>query len=139
MIGPLALAASLLLGSASPGAWAQPAGAEDAAQKAAEAWLALVDGGKYAESWTAASAMLKQQVTVEQWTDLTTKARSGFGKLDGRSLNSRQYTKTLPGAPPGDYVVLTFDGHFAARNAVETVVMVRDGDNAWRVAGAFIR
>jgi Protein of unknown function (DUF4019) len=132
------LVALLTAGVESSGA-AQPAGAEDAAQKAAETWLALVDGGKYAESWAQASTMLKKQVTVEQWTDLTTKGRSSFGAFTSRSVNSRQYSTSLPGAPAGEYVILTFDGHFATRSAVETVVMVRDGDDGWRVAGAFIR
>lgn len=139
MIERLVFVTSLLLGSAALGAWAQQAGAEDAAQKAAETWLALVDGGKYAESWAEASTMLKKQVTVEQWTDLTTRGRSGFGAFTSRSINSRQFSTSLPGAPPAEYVLLTFDGHFEKRNAVETVVMVRDGDDGWRVAGAFIR
>lgn len=135
----LVLVALLLLGGGSVGVWAQPAGAEDAAQKAALTWLALVDGGKYAESWAEASTMLKKQVTVEQWTDLTTKGRSSFGAVSSRTINSRKFSTSLPGAPPGEYVILTFDGHFEKRNAVETVVMVRDGDDGWRVAGAFIR
>lgn len=139
MVVSIAFVVSLLLVGVPLGASAQPAGAEDAAQKAALTWLALVDGGKYAESWADASSAFKKAVTAEQWTEAVVKARSEFGPFGSRAINSRQYSTSLPGAPPGEYVVLMFDGHFEKRAAVETVVMLLDTDKTWRVAGAFIR
>jgi hypothetical protein len=38
-----------------------------AAETAATAWLAQVDAGKYADSWTSAGATFKQAVTQEKW------------------------------------------------------------------------
>jgi hypothetical protein len=140
MIARLVLVGSLLAAMAQPpGAAQPPPNAEETAQAAAEAWLALVDGAKYAESWAQASATFKQAVTADQWTKAVTVARTPFGAFTSRSINSRQYTASLPGAPPGQYVVLTFDSHFAQRAGVETIVMTLDTDGAWRVAGAFIR
>jgi hypothetical protein len=40
---------------------------EELAQQSADAWLALVDSGKYAESWQEASQLFKAAVTKEQW------------------------------------------------------------------------
>lgn len=53
---------------------------EEAAQKSAEAWLALADAGKYPETWDEAAALFKKAVTKDQWLSAT-------------------YTKTLPDAP----------------------------------------
>ena len=38
---------------------------EEVAQKAAEAWLALADSGKYAESWDAGSSGFKTAIIKE--------------------------------------------------------------------------
>ena len=40
---------------------------EQAAQTSAESWLALVDSGKYAESWQESASMFKARVSKEQW------------------------------------------------------------------------
>lgn len=39
--------------------------AEDAAQKSAEAWLDLVDEGRYDESWEEAASLVKTAVTKD--------------------------------------------------------------------------
>jgi uncharacterized protein DUF4019 len=41
--------------------------AEKAAIAAAENWLGLVDGEKYAESWQGAAPIFKGAVTEEEW------------------------------------------------------------------------
>ena len=50
---------------------------EDAAQKAAESWLKLMDQGKYEESWDAASTIfsaLSREPSCDQAISATTKA-----------------------------------------------------------------
>ncbi|MGH9627439.1 MAG: DUF4019 domain-containing protein, partial [Bryobacteraceae bacterium] len=51
-----------------PGIYAQD-DAVQAARASADSWLELVDAGKYAESWEAAAAAFKKQVTKQQWID----------------------------------------------------------------------
>jgi hypothetical protein len=139
MLARLALIGLLATTTLSLAAQQPPPNAEDAAQKAAESWLALVDGEEYGESWTQAASTFKKLIASAQWTDAVTKARMPFGAFQSRSINSRQYSTSLPGAPPGQYVMLTFDSHFEKRAAVETIVMTLDVDGTWRTAGAFIR
>jgi len=113
---------------------------EDLAQKAAETWLKMVDAGKYAESWTAASALFKASLTKEQWQQALTAARTPAGALVSRTLKSRQLTHTLPGAPDGLYVVLQYDTVFKDKPvAVETVTPLREDNGVWKVSGYFIR
>lgn len=113
---------------------------ESAAQTAAEKWLALVDAGKYAESWQAAAAHLKKVVNEKKWKQTMAPVRGPLGKVVSRKLKSAAYTKELPGAPEGEYVVVQFDTEFASKKAaVETVTPMKDKDGQWRVSGYFIK
>jgi hypothetical protein len=113
---------------------------EDAAQKAAESWLVLVDSGKYPESWDEAAALLKGAMTREQWTQALEGVRSPLGKLQSRKIKSRQYAEKLPGAPDGKYVILQFDTVFEHKaSAIETVTPMLDKDGFWRVSGYYLK
>ncbi len=113
---------------------------EKLAQDAADSWLALVDAGKYSQSWNEAASFFKQKVTAEQWESAVKSVREPLGKLESRKLKHSQYTKTMPGAPDGEYVILQFDSSFANKKAaIETVTPMKDKDGKWRVAGYFIK
>jgi hypothetical protein len=57
-----------------------------------------------------------------------------------RKFKSAQYTKSVPGAPDGEYVVLQFDTSFAnKKEAVETVTPMLDPDGKWKVSGYYIK
>ena len=114
--------------------------AEDLAQKASGEWLALTDSGKYAESWDEASTVFKTAVTKDQWQGALHKVRDPLGKLISRKFKSATYTKSLPGAPDGEYVVIQYETNFENKqSAVETVTPALDKDGKWRVSGYFIR
>ena len=119
--------------------WAAQA-PEDAAQRAAEEWLELMDNEKYDESWEQSAKLFRGAVTKEQWRQTASGARKPLGKLVSRKLKSRQYAEQLPGAPDGKYVVIEFDTEFENKaSAVERVTPMLDPDGAWRVSGYFIR
>jgi hypothetical protein len=51
-----------------------------------------------------------------------------------------QYTKELPGAPDGEYVVIQFRAAYAKKkSAIETVTPMLDADGRWRVSGYFVK
>lgn len=113
---------------------------EQLAQRSAESWLALVDSGKYADSWQESASLFKAQVTKDQWSSMISATRDPLGKLVSRKLKSAQYTKTLPGAPDGEYVVIQFNTSFGHKqSAVETITPMLDKDGKWRVSGYFIK
>ena len=113
---------------------------EDLAQASAQAWLTLTDTGKYAESWQEAAAYFKSALTQSKWVDAVTPVRTPLGKVLSRKLKSANYTKSLPGAPDGEYVVIQYDTSFEnKKEAVETIVPMLDKDGKWRVSGYFIK
>ena len=107
---------------------------------AAEAWLALVDGERYDDSWNEAASYFKGAVTSVSWQAQVGAVRKPLGKLVSRKLKSKQYATSLPGAPDGKYVVIQYDSVFASKaSAIETVTPMADTDGKWRVSGYYIR
>ena len=113
---------------------------EKEAQAAAEQWLALIDAGQFAESWQSAAAVFQAAVSQLKWESSLESVRKPLGSFVSRKLKSAKYTKTLPGAPDGEYVVLQFDTSFPnKKDAVETITPMLDKDGKWKVSGYFIK
>jgi len=111
-----------------------------AAKGAAKHWLTLVDSGNYAQSWEEAAAVMKTTVAKEQWLEILNANRAPLGTLISRRLSLAQYTSDLPGAPAGQYVVLTYESTFANRGSViETATPTLDKDGKWRVSVYYVK
>lgn len=110
------------------------------AQSAATAWLALTDAGQYGPSWDATASLFQAAVTKAQWEAALKGARAPLGALKSRKVKTATFTRTMPGAPDGEYVVIQFDTQFEHKAlAVETVTPRREQDGVWRVSGYFIK
>jgi len=148
MQGSMRLAAAALLALAAAAA-AQPAphGAglaqqpeKAAAQQAAEAWLALVDAGKYGESWDRSAAIFRGAIGKDTWASAVGGVRGPLGRVTSRKLRSADYRTSLPGAPDGKYVVIQYDTAFEHKaGGVETITPTLDKDGSWRVSGYYVR
>lgn len=109
------------------------------ATEAAKSWLALIDQNNYAQSWKEAGALFQSHVTEAQWESAARAARSPMGALVARNVAGVNLATTLPGAPDGQYAVVTFDTKFANKAAaVETMAMAMDG-GIWRAVGYHVR
>jgi hypothetical protein len=106
---------------------------------AGDAWLALLDDGHYEESWRAASSQFRVAITQAKWADAPHSARDPLGKELTRRVSNAKMIKHLPGAPDGQYAVLTYETRFEHKaSAVETLTLACDAAD-WRAAGYFIR
>jgi hypothetical protein len=109
-------------------------------QKVARDWLALIDNQGDLASWSAAGSKFKEAITPDRWGESLQQARAPFGALDQRTMLATSFSKTLPGAPDGEYALVQFRTTFAKKtDARETVTLEREADGAWRVIGYFIR
>ena len=130
VVAALAAAAPLCRGDSS----------ESAAETAAVTWLALVDGGNYYQSWATAADYFRKSISRTQWVARVGAVRDPLGALKTRRLLSAREAHSLPGAPDGDYVVITYASGFANKaEATETVTPVKETDGHWRVSGYFIK
>jgi len=113
---------------------------EGKAVRSAKAWVALIDEGKYNESWMTAAVYFKNAITKQKWEQTLTAVRRPLGKLVTRKIKSKVHTKSLPGAPDGEYVVIQFTTSFENKvSGIETVTPMLDKDGQWRVSGYYIK
>jgi hypothetical protein len=124
---------------------ASPAHAQDTeqvakAQAAAQSWLALTDSKSYAQSWEQAAALFQAGVPKPSWVSAIQGVRFPLGSLKLRTVKSASFTRSLPGAPEGEYVVIQYETQFEHKaGAIETVTPLREKDGSWRVSGYFIK
>ena len=108
--------------------------------KAADAWLKLLDEGQYRASWEQSASFFKEKITAEGWAKMARDARAPLGPLLSRNFKLAAYATTLPGAPPGQYVVIEYDASYANRkDVIDKVTPMLDTDGRWRVSGYWIQ
>jgi len=107
---------------------------------AATAWLALVDAERYGESWDAAAERFRAAIDRAKWEATVQSARGPLGLVVLRKIRTVAFTRALPNAPEGEYVVMQFDTRFQNRTlAEEMITSEREKDGTLRVAGYWIR
>jgi Protein of unknown function (DUF4019) len=112
---------------------------EQAAIKVAQSWLVLVDNGSYGESWEQAATLFKNVIPKEKCEEALTNLLPPFGELISREIISSKYETSLPGAPDGKYVVITYKSKFSKKaTSIETITPMKDKDGVWRISGYFI-
>lgn len=107
---------------------------DEAHEKAAREWLALVDAEDWRASYEAAGKAFREPNTVDTWREASQMARGPLGAVTKReaiSFNSFN-------APPNGYTVVRFLTAFENRDAaIESVTLEREGE-ALKVVGYFI-
>jgi hypothetical protein len=103
------------------------------ATTAARAWLALVDAGKYAESWEQASSLFRGGITKDGWVSAISQ-RGSFGKLRERKFDSATY-KLVDGRPT---VVIRWNGSYEAMPSLTEKVPMTLDDGKWRASGYWV-
>jgi hypothetical protein len=82
----------------------------------------------------------KAAVTKQQWRASMGAYRKPLGQLITRTLKSKTYATSLPGAPDGEYVVIQYATTFEnKKSAIETITPMLDEDGKWRVSGYYIK
>lgn len=116
------------------------ANAGQAAQEAADAWLALIDSTDYETSWQQAASMFQEQISEAQWIQTLQSVRGPLGAFQSRAPQKREYRTVLPDAPEGEYVVVTYGSHYTQlASGTETVTLTKTDTEEWKVVGYYIR
>lgn len=111
-----------------------------AALAAADSFLKLVDNEHFAASWQDCASLLKKKVPEQKWVELLNKTRALAGPVVKRSEDEMSYSTSAADSPDGEYIVITYDTDFRNKpKAREVVTVMLDTDQAWRVAGYFIK
>ena len=112
---------------------------ETPAEPAAKAWLAEIDAGRYAQAWSDADPLVQGASTSASFSQTLDGARRPLGAELERVLAGQVSANSLPGAPDGTYVVLTYRTRFSQKaQATETLVMRKEA-GGWEASGYHIR
>jgi len=135
VLGLLALA-SLAPSSSTPAP--EPVAAEAVIRsdvtETARQWLALLDQGRWSDSYRLTAASFQKLNSAATWAAASEEARTPLGAVVSRTLIGQE---NLP-APPHGYEVVKFRTDFAnKKQALETVSLDRES-GAWRVVGVTI-
>lgn len=111
-----------------------------AATAAAEKWLAVVDQGRYEDTWDEGSSSFKLVMSKEKWAEVLRVSLEPLGKITARKLSAKQYTTTVPEMPEGEYVLLEYAATCENSTEKQEVLTVqKEADGTWRVASYYIK
>ena len=107
---------------------------------AAQAWLTVVDAGKFGESWDNAASTFQKGISKPKWVQAVGNVRAPIGAVKSRILMKDANAPKLAKLPVGDAVVIQFATVFEKlAPALETVTPFREQDGTWRVSGYYIK
>lgn len=110
------------------------------AQMAATNWLVQIDNGEYLESWDNAAQYFQNQILQDRWSAALKASRGPLGNSTSRSINSSEFKSELPGAPDGNYYIITYNSSFENKaSAIETITLTKGIDGKWRAVGYYIK
>ncbi|MGA9421988.1 MAG: DUF4019 domain-containing protein [Rhodanobacteraceae bacterium] len=137
LIALAGIAAALL---AFPGCAQEDSTSIKAAEASSEQWLQSLDAADYRTTWQSAAAVFQKGVSERGWEQAARSVREPLGSVVARKLKTAQFSRTLPGAPDGEYVVIQYDTRFQHKaQAIETVTPMLDADGTWKVSGYYVR
>lgn len=107
---------------------------EEESEKTAQAWLKLVDEGKYLESWQTASPRLQLTMKQNEWQQLMDVSRKPLGSVKSRTIAEQAPAHNPQGLAAGEYMVILYKSSFAnAPTAEELLTLAQGDDGKWRV------
>jgi len=116
--------------------WAANTDQENAAIATAGQWLALLDTGKYADSWREANEYFRNSIKQDQWNKTVQSVRINLGKLKTRKLKAKLHKTPSPNEPKGRYLIIQYASSFQNKKSVtEGVVVMLDKNGRWQVSG----
>lgn len=111
-----------------------------AGTEAAEDFLHLVDAEQYEQSWESSSALMREKIFLEVWNQQIPAMRDRVGKLINRKQDSSSISDWATDAPDGQYLTIIYASSFEKKaTVIETINLVLEEDNRWRVGGYFIK
>lgn len=106
---------------------------------AAEQWMAMIDAGRYAESWEEAASIFRGRVQKQKWLQMTRLVREPLGKIISRKITSEKFEFRQIDGVRREFLVVRFETSFENMNyTVETITSLLDKDGRWRVSGYLI-
>ncbi len=108
------------------------------AGRAAEAFLVLVDKGKYQESYDAAATWFRKGITKRKWVDALTLSRKPLGRVVARKLDRVELRATANPDVPDQAWIYSKTQFGEGEPCDELTIVSIDEPGRWRMSGYFV-
>lgn len=99
----------------------------------AQAWLNLVDNGRYEESWDQGSSMLRRSVTKNEWKEILNVMRKSLGTVSRRAVVQQLPAQNPKNLPRGKYMVILYQTSFSSKSNVQELLTLSFESGQWKV------
>jgi hypothetical protein len=107
---------------------------------AANAWLSLVDQGKYENSWETGALSFQFTITKKEWNKALEDIRKPLGTVTSRQLLEQRVAYNPKGLPKGEYLVLYYKTSFSNKaDANELLTLQKQNNGQWKVLTYHVR
>lgn len=106
----------------------------EAAARAAEGFLELIDESRWAESYAATGAQFRKTNTLKVWTEVSERVRPPLGKVLTRDIVRNEFVP----APPNGYQLVKFASSYADGTSEVESVSLEWENGVWKVVGIVI-
>lgn len=138
LAGILSLLLAAVVGSVSAQAGGTaPSDPRMAVVALSQAWLQEIDGGRFQQSYDRSGTWFHHLCTPEEWASWMTKRSLNSGKCTQRQQVKEVRFETEPsGKTAGEWAYVEFASSFEKRgDSTELVVLKKEADGTWKVAG----
>jgi hypothetical protein len=115
--------------------------AEDIKQATAavDTWVKLIDQGDYGKAYDETGAQFKKMTGKDAWVKQITPYRGALGQVASRTVESAEYSESIPDLQPGQYVLLKYKTAFKSMpNSHEEITAQKETDGVWRSLGYYV-
>lgn len=102
-------------------------------------WIALIDAGRYFQSWQYAGDYFKQNIEAAAWNQVLQATRGELGGVASRELVAFGRKSSIEGMPDGDYLLLKFRTLFAEEEQRHELLFLVEHRESLKVVGYYIQ
>jgi hypothetical protein len=104
---------------------------------AAIKWLSVVDAGNYSQSFAMLPPRIRSggEASEKNWVSFLRSRRAPLGRPLSRAFVKAQFSRTLAGAPDGNYECLTYKTSFEHKAQTIEIVTLTKESGHWQVSG----
>ena len=104
------------------------------ANKVAIEWWTQVNTGKYEQSYSKLSDVLKNRATSNEWVAQMSLLMNEFGNIENRTVTNTYFKSNLDGFEDGFYVIIEYDVKYSkTSNHSENLVLKQSDKFEWLI------
>lgn len=104
------------------------------ANKVATEWWNQINSGKYEQSYSKLSNILRDRATVNDWVVQMSLLMDEFGDIKSRTVTNAYFKSNLEGFEDGFYVIIEYDVNYSKTNKhTENIILKQSDKFEWLI------